>query len=75
MQHLREGGGGSFPLRGLRDRANEIMNPENFFSNRELKVLFLIIMEMIFVVHHKQVRDDISQEFKCFRFGGYNKSR
>ena len=32
--------GEGFPLSSLRDRANELMNLENFFSNRELKVLF-----------------------------------
>ena len=32
--------GEGFPLSSLRDRTNELMYSENFFSNRELKVLF-----------------------------------
>ena len=32
--------GEGFSLSSLRDRANKLMNSENFFSNRELKVLF-----------------------------------
>ena len=76
FQNIVSAAGEGFPLSSLRDRANELMNSEIFFSNRELieliafpgsthkKYLFNYYGDDICCSSPQETSDDISKEFQ-----------